>query len=74
MYFFFDPAKVGLIEFNTEQGTNVSSIRRNENSLIILRVARQAAVELNPNMGWVVFFSGIIILSGILFYFNKYSK
>jgi hypothetical protein len=52
----------------------VSSIRKNEKSLIILRVARQAAVELSPYMGWVVFFSGIVILSGIFFYFIKYSK
>jgi len=41
--------------------------------MIVMRLVG-AAVELPPSAGWIIFFGGLILLVGILYYFAKYTK
>jgi len=33
-----------------------------------------SAIQLDPSMSWVLFFGGLILLAGILYYFAKFTR
>jgi hypothetical protein len=33
-----------------------------------------SAIQVDPSIGWVLFFGGLILLIGILYYFAKHTK
>jgi len=41
---------------------------------MILNRLVSSAMQVDSSVGWVVFFGGIVLLAGILYYFAKYTK
>jgi len=41
---------------------------------MILSGLVSSAMQVDPSVGWAVFFGGIILLVGILYYFAKHTK
>jgi hypothetical protein len=42
-------------------------------SMIVMRLVG-SPVEVAPSVGWIIFFGGLILLVGILYYFAKHTK
>jgi hypothetical protein len=65
-----------LIEFNTGIDAAVRRLSWVVGEVYNMIVARLvgSAIQVDPSMSWVLFFGGLVLLVGILYYFAKHTR